>query len=172
MEVAACRVGNTHKVTLRAGVVHLSHDGSPDQPVRRVARRGWFPFDAHDRSDGRLHGLAIAAEQNNSWGAVAGNIDPSSVDDMGEVPMWDEALNEFLAHFAFHKRVGGYHSHVAGGLGVLGFHCQGEELLHEGRGHGVSPVAGFKAQAVGLVKCLVLNGNVGRIAHHGVIVLA
>jgi hypothetical protein len=81
-------------------------------------------------------------------------------------------LDELLAQFPFHEGIGGNHSHAAGWLSVFAFHGQGKELFHERRSQRVFPVAGLEAQAVGVVERSVLDGDIGRVAHHRFVVPA
>ena len=74
---------------------------------------------------------AVAAEQDHRRRAVAGDVGPRGVDDVGQVDRREELLDQLLAELALHERVGRDHPDVAGRSCPSGGEGQVEEPLGE-----------------------------------------
>ena len=108
--------------------------------------------------------LAVAAEEDHRRRAVAGDVGPAGVDDVGQVDLRQIALDELLAELALHEAVGGDLP------GEAAFARQHEEPLQERHRQRVLHVADFGvALAVRLVERLVLDGDVRRVGDDGVV---
>ena len=64
------------------------------------------------------------------------NVGTARINDVREIPLRNKLLDELLAKFAFHERIGRDHSHIACGFLSFAIACQREieEAFHEWRG--------------------------------------
>ena len=84
-------------------LVDMSKDGLPNEALGWIGRSTWFPFDPQNGTDGALHRLAIATEQDDRWRTVPGDVSPGRIDHMGQVNRFEKLFNELLAEFPFHE---------------------------------------------------------------------
>ncbi len=92
---------------------------------------------------------------------------------MREVPAREVFLDEFFTELSLHERIRRDLPDESGRLvrGAVAFHREVEEALHERHGERVLAVARGESRAVELADGFVFDGDVGRIADDGVVLL-
>ena len=166
------RVGHADKIAFAARLVDLAHDGAPHQPVRWVGRRAGFALNAHHGAHTRIHRRAVAAQQDDGGRAVAGDVGAAGVHHMGQVQPGQHLLNQLRPKLALHKAVGGNQPDKARALPTGARHSQVKEPLGERCAQRILHVAAGVFLAVGGIQRRVFHDDVGRVAHHGVVLAA
>ncbi|MNV65398.1 hypothetical protein D3C71_1580900 [compost metagenome] len=114
----------------------------------------------------------MAAEQDDGGSAVAGDVGTTGVHHMRQIQSRQHLLDQLAAELAFHKGVGGNQAHKTGTDSVLGCDGQLKETFGERRTQRVLAVATGVLLPVGGVERGVLDDDVGRVAHHRVVLAA
>ena len=98
---ASRRRSRTHSANL-AG---RSESTIADQtsPFERIVRRRWLAADAHHRPNGARDRLTVPPEQDHRRRAVAGDVGPAGVDDVGQVDRGKNSSISFLPNSRFMK---------------------------------------------------------------------
>src|SRR5262249_51275965 len=147
------------------------HNRPPHLPLRWLLRCPWLTLYAKHGTHIRTHRDAMAPKQDYCGCTMPGDICSRGVNHMRQVNTWKELLNQLLAKFALHERVGGNHADVAGRLRVLTIDRKIDETFCEWDSERVFLMAGRVALAVCLVQPLILNRNVGRVPHYDMVLL-
>src|SRR5664280_544336 len=164
------RQGRSRKVSdgdpavVPAGLVDVFDDRAPDDALGGIIRAAWLPTHTQHSPHRRAYRPLVAPDQNDRWGAVAGDVRAGRVRDQPQVPVGQDLLDELAAKLAFHERVRRDLPDPAGRLPVVPGLGQAEEPLHERHGERVLALAGGVPVPVGLVEHLVFDRDVRRLS--------
>ena len=170
-ETSTRSVRRAHVLPLAPRLPDELQDLRPNLPPSRVHRRLRLPPDPQHGPYLVRHRRPLPSREDDGRGAVAWDVGPGGVDDVGQVPPGQDVLDEPLAELSLHERVGDDRPDEARRRRIVAHRAsrQVEEALQEGADEGVLPVAGVEALPVEPVEPLVAHGDVGRIAHHDVV---
>src|SRR5882724_12273089 len=91
---------------------------------------------------------------------------------MRQVNAWKELPDQLLAELTLHERVGGDHTDIACWLCIMAIDRQLEKSFDERHHKRILAMAGRETVAVGLIEGAILDRDVRRIAHDGMVLLA
>ena len=101
-EPVAGDVVSSHPCTLTARLVNLGDDGLPHRGMRGVVGHAYLAADAQDRADGRTPAREErTTEEDHGRRAVAGDVGPGRVDDVGQVDLGKNSSISFLPNSRF-----------------------------------------------------------------------
>ena len=89
-------------------------------PFARVFRTSGLAANTQDCANGRTDRSLVTADDDDGWGAVAGDVGARGVRDETQVLMGEEILDELRAELALHERVAGDLTDPARTLAALG----------------------------------------------------
>src|SRR5262245_46911522 len=113
----------------------------------------------------------MAPKQDNRECAMTRNARSGSINHVSQVDTGKELLNQLLAEFALHERIGGDHANIAGRLCFITIDSQVKEAFSERHSERVLAMTGRVALPVFLVQSSILNRDVRRIPYHHVVLL-
>src|SRR5262249_17294492 len=112
-------ISHTDKIILCASIVQMLHNRSPHLPLRWLLRRAWLaPYTKHS-THLRTHRSTMSSKQDYCRGSMPGDIRSRGVNHVRQVNARKELLDQLLAKFALHERIGGNHANIAGRLRVI-----------------------------------------------------